>query len=29
VAALKGPVAREVPDAPNGMLRIYEWSWQQ
>src|SRR5581483_253381 len=28
VASLKGPIARETPDAPNGMMRIYEWSWQ-
>ncbi len=28
VAGLKGPIAREVPDAPNGMLRIYDWNWQ-
>jgi peptide/nickel transport system substrate-binding protein len=28
VAALKGPVPRETPDAPNGIVRIWEWAWQ-
>ena len=28
VAALKGPVARQVPDATRGILRIHEWEWR-
>jgi ABC-type transport system substrate-binding protein len=28
VGGLKGPIARETPDAPNGMLNIHTWSWE-
>lgn len=28
VAALKGPVSRQTPDAPQGILRVHEWEWQ-
>jgi len=28
VAALKGPVSRQTPDAPQGILRVHEWEWR-
>jgi peptide/nickel transport system substrate-binding protein len=28
VAAVKGPVARQTPDSPSGILRITEWEWK-
>ena len=28
VAGLKGPVARQTPDAAQGILRIHEWEWR-
>jgi len=28
VGALKGPVARQTPDAGSGILRVHEWEWR-
>ncbi len=28
VAAVQGPIARQTPDAPSGILRIERWSWK-
>jgi peptide/nickel transport system substrate-binding protein len=28
VSSLKGPIARQTPDSPSGILRIWDWTWK-
>jgi len=28
VSSVKGPIARQTPDSPSGILRIWDWTWK-